>query len=101
MTISTAYSRDLGDELRRLRESGTGLTGRALAVQLGWDPSKVSNIEHGRARASEIDLVQYLTLCGKDVDFFEEFRRRYRHAFDLYFAQVPDELRTLAMTEAA
>ncbi|HEX7303742.1 helix-turn-helix transcriptional regulator, partial [Lentzea sp.] len=92
MTISTAYSRDLGDELRRLRESGTGLTGRALAVQLGWDPSKVSNIEHGRARASEIDLVQYLTLCGKDVDFFEEFRRRYRHAFDLYFVQVPDNL---------
>ncbi|MFD9704251.1 helix-turn-helix domain-containing protein [Lentzea sp. NPDC059081] len=101
MTISTAYSRDLGDELRHLRESGTGLTGRALAVQLGWDPSKVSNIEHGRARASEIDLVQYLTLCGKDVDFFEEFRRRYRHAFDLYFVQVPDELRTLSMTESA
>ncbi|MFD5828107.1 helix-turn-helix domain-containing protein [Lentzea sp. NPDC060358] len=100
MTISTAYSRDLGDELRRLRESSTGLTGRALAVQLGWDPSKVSNIEHGRARASEIDLVQYLTLCGKDVDFFEEFRRRYRHAFDLYFVQVPDNLRTIAMTES-
>ncbi|HUQ60254.1 helix-turn-helix transcriptional regulator [Lentzea sp.] len=100
MTISTAYSRDLGDELRRVRESCTGLTGRALAVQLGWDPSKVSNIEHGRARASEIDLVQFLTLCGKDIDFFEEFRRRYRHAFDLYFVQVPDNLRTIAMAES-
>ncbi|HEX7308580.1 DUF5753 domain-containing protein, partial [Lentzea sp.] len=55
---------------------------------------------HGRARASEIDLVQYLTLCGKDVDFFEEFRRRYRHAFDLYFVQVPDNLRTIAMAES-
>ncbi|SDG86136.1 Helix-turn-helix domain-containing protein [Lentzea fradiae] len=100
MTLSTAYSRDLGDELRRLRESCTGLTGRALAVQLGWDPSKVSNIEHGRARASEIDLVQFLTVCGKDLGFFEDFRRRYRHAFDLYLVQVPDELRTLAMTES-
>ncbi|NKE55496.1 helix-turn-helix domain-containing protein [Lentzea sp. PSKA42] len=100
MTISTAYSRDLGDELRRLRETCTGLTGRALAVQLGWDPSKVSNIEHGKARASEIDLVQLLTVCGKDIDFFEDFRRRYRHAFDLYLAQVPENLRTLAMIES-
>ena len=98
---STAYSRDLGDELRRLRETCTGLNGRNLAIKLGWDPSKVSNIEHGRARASEIDLAQLFTACGKDIDFLEGFRRRYRHAFDLYFAQVPNELRTLAMTESA
>lgn len=97
---STAYSRDLGDELRRLRDSCTGLTGRSFAVRLGWDPSKVSAIEHGKARASEIDLVQYLTACGKDNDFFEDFRRRYRHAFELYLVQVPENLRTLAMTES-
>jgi transcriptional regulator with XRE-family HTH domain len=99
--ISTAYSRDLGDELRRLRENSTTLGGRAMAVQLGWDPSKVSNIETGKARASEVDLAQYLATCGKDLDFFDEFRRRYRHAFDTYFAQVSDNLRTIAMTEAA
>ncbi|MEU0882722.1 helix-turn-helix transcriptional regulator [Lentzea sp. NPDC005914] len=97
---STAYSRDLGDELRRLRVTCTGLNGRALATKLGWDPSKVSNIEHGRARASEIDLTQLFTACGKDLDFLEEFKRRYHHAFDQYFAQVPTELRTLAMTES-
>ncbi|HEX8864074.1 MAG TPA: helix-turn-helix transcriptional regulator [Lentzea sp.] len=97
---STAYSRDLGDELRLLRETCAGVTGRAFAVQLGWDPSKVSTIEHGKARASELDLIQYLTACGKDLDYYDEFRRRYRHAFDLYFAQVPDNLRTLAMTES-
>lgn len=98
--ISTAYSRDLGDELRRLRETCTSLGGRAMAAQLGWDPSKVSNIETGKARASEIDLVQYLTRCGKDLDFLEEFRLRYRHAFDMYFAQVSDNLRTIAMAES-
>lgn len=97
---STAYSRDLGDELRRLRETCTGLNGRNLAIKLGWDPSKVSNIEHGRARASEIDLAQLFTACGNDIDFFEDFRRRYCHAFDLYFVQVPENLRTLAMTES-
>jgi hypothetical protein len=98
---STAYSRDLGDELRRLREKFTGLTGFAFAEQLGWDPSKVSNIENGKARASEIDLVQYLMMCGRDSVYFEQFRDRYRYAFDPYVVTVPDNLRTVAMAEAA
>ncbi|WP_030468998.1 Scr1 family TA system antitoxin-like transcriptional regulator [Lentzea aerocolonigenes] len=97
---STAYSRDLGDELRRLREKFTGLTGFAFAEQLGWDPSKVSNIENGKARASEIDLVHYLMTCGRDSVYFEQFRERYRYAFDPYVVQVSDNLRTVAMAEA-
>jgi len=97
---STAYSRDLGDELRRLREKFTSLTGAGFAEELGWDPSKVSNIENGKARASEIDLIQYLMTCGRDTPFFERFRDRYRYAFDPYVVLVPDNLRTLAMTEA-
>lgn len=97
---STAYSRDLGDELRRLREKFTSLTGAAFAEQLGWDPSKVSNIEKGKARASEIDLIQYLMTCGRDTLYFERFRDRYRHAFDPYVVVVPDNLRTLAKAEA-
>lgn len=98
--ISTPYSRDLGDELRRLRESCTSFHGRAMAIQLGWDPSKVSDIELGKARASEVDLVQYLATCGKDIDFANEFRSRYYNAFDLFFAQVPENVRTLALAEA-
>ncbi|RDI22294.1 helix-turn-helix protein [Lentzea flaviverrucosa] len=97
--ISTAYSRDLGDELRRLRENNTSFGGRAMAVQLGWDPSKVSNIETGKARATEVDLAQYFATCGKDLDYLLDFTSRYRHAFDLYFAQVPENLRTLTMVE--
>ncbi|WP_086666792.1 helix-turn-helix domain-containing protein [Lentzea kentuckyensis] len=99
-TQSTAYSRQLGDELRKLRETCTGLTGAALAVRLGWDPSKLSTIENGKYRASEIDLVQYLSKCDKDIDFFEDFKRRYRHAFDEYIVQTSDNLRTLAMAES-
>ncbi|GAA3670315.1 helix-turn-helix protein [Lentzea atacamensis] len=99
-TTSTAYSRDLGEELRLLRERCSTLNGRKFAILLGWDPSKVSNIEHGKARASEIDLVQYLTACGKDIDYFNDFLTRYRNAFDPYIAQVPDDLRTLAMAES-
>ncbi|SFR29492.1 Helix-turn-helix domain-containing protein [Lentzea waywayandensis] len=97
---STAYSRDLGDELRRLRETCTDFKGAEVAARLGWDPSKVSTIEHGKARPSEIDLVQFLTMCGKDIDFFEDFKRRYRNAFEEYIVQVPDNVRTLAMAEA-
>jgi hypothetical protein len=100
MTASTAYSRDLGDELRRLRETCTGLSGNKLAVKLGWDPSKVSTIEHGKARASEIDLVQYLSMCGKDIDFLMDFKRRYQYAFDEYRVQVSGNLRTMAMAES-
>ncbi|MET9633862.1 helix-turn-helix transcriptional regulator [Lentzea sp. NPDC006480] len=97
---STAYSRDLGDELRLLRERFSTLNGRKFAIQLGWDPSKVSNIENGKARASEIDLAQYLTACGQDIEFFDDFKRRYYNAFDLVCAQTLSSLRTLAMTES-
>jgi hypothetical protein len=102
MTVitSTVCSRDLGDELRRLRESCTDIKAAAFAIQLGWDPSKVSNIERGKVRASEIDLVQYMTMCGKDIDFFEEFRRRYQNSFDEYVVQVSGNLRTLAFAES-
>ncbi|MCR3746543.1 helix-turn-helix domain-containing protein [Lentzea californiensis] len=99
-TPSTAYSRDLGDELRRLRETCTDLKGHEVAARLGWDPSKVSTIEHGKARPSEIDLVQFLTMCGKDIDYFEDFKRRYRNAFDEYIVQLPGNLRTVAMAES-
>ena len=52
------------------------------------------------ARASEIDLVQFISMCGKDIDFFEDFKRRYRYAFDEYVVQVPGNLRTLALAES-
>lgn len=98
--ISTPCSRELGDELRRLRETCTQFHGRAMAIQLGWDPSKVSDIELGKVRASDVDIVQYLATCGKDIGFIDAFRGRYYNAFDLYFAQLPDNVRTLAMVEA-
>ncbi|KJK42945.1 hypothetical protein UK23_35065 [Lentzea aerocolonigenes] len=76
------------------------MNGNAMALRLGWDPSKVSTIERGKFRPSEIDLVQYLTMCGKDIDFFNDFKRRYRNAFEEYIVQIPDNLRTVAMAES-
>jgi hypothetical protein len=97
---STPYSRDLGDELRQIRESFTTFRGRKIAKMLGWDPGKVSNIEHGKVRATEIDIIQYLGRCGRSQVFTEDFLRRYRSAFDLYFVQVPDILRTMTLAES-
>lgn len=97
---STPYSRDLGDELRQVRERFTTFRSRKIARMLGWDPGKVSNIEHGKVRASEIDLVQYLGRCGRSQAFIEDFLNRYRSAFNPYFVQVPDNLRTMAMAES-
>ncbi|WP_053737975.1 helix-turn-helix transcriptional regulator [Nocardia sp. NRRL S-836] len=96
---STPYSRDLGDELRQVRERYTTFHARRIARMLGWDPAKVSNIEHGKVRASEIDLVQYLGRCGRSLEFIEGFLDRYRRAFDPYFVQAPGKLRTLSMAE--
>ncbi|GAA3634463.1 hypothetical protein GCM10022267_21410 [Lentzea roselyniae] len=98
---STPYSRDLGDELRQVRERFTTFRARRIARMLGWDPGKVSNIEHGKVRASEIDIVQYLGRCGRPQSFIEDFLNRYRSAFNLYFVQVPTNLRTVTMAESS
>src|SRR5687767_5144912 len=98
---STPYSRDLGDELRRVRERYTTFRGRRIARMLGWDPGKVSNIEHGKVRATEIDIIQYLGRCGRPQTFIEDFLSRYRSAFDNYFVQVPTNLRTVTMAESS
>jgi len=39
-------------------------------------------------------------MCGKDIYYFEDFKRRYRNAFEEYIVQVSDNLRTLAMAES-
>ena len=49
---------------------------------------------------TEVDIVQFMATCGKDLHYVEEFRARYHNAFDLYFAPRMDNLSTLAMAEA-
>jgi transcriptional regulator with XRE-family HTH domain len=93
----TPQSRELGDELRHLRAQFT--KGAEFATLLGWDPSKVSNIERGKVCPTETDLAQYLTACGKDLDCITEFSNRYRHAFAPYFAQRSGNFSTIMFAE--
>lgn len=96
-TPFTPRSRELGDALRTLRKQFA--RGAEFAESLGWDPSKVSNVERGKVRPSEADLAQYLTACGKDRDCITEFVNQYRQAFNPYFAQQTDKFSTVMFAE--
>lgn len=52
-----------GNRLRHLREE-SGLTGKQLAEQLGWPPSKVSKIENGRQTPTDSDLTLWCRATG-------------------------------------
>lgn len=53
----------LGIRLRDLRHDAA-LSGRELAAQCGWPPSKVSKIEYGRQAPSESDIRDWCLACG-------------------------------------
>ncbi|MBT8227824.1 MAG: helix-turn-helix domain-containing protein [Dactylosporangium sp.] len=62
-TIGKPAIEALGIRLRDLR-CDAAMTGRQLAAQCGWQPSKVSKIEYGRQRASEADIRDWCITCG-------------------------------------
>jgi transcriptional regulator with XRE-family HTH domain len=54
----------LGIRLRELRRDAR-LTGRQLAEQSGWHPSKISKIEGGKQTPTEADLEAWAGACGQ------------------------------------
>lgn len=59
----TVRHRRLAAELRRLR-SRADMTGDQVAEELGWSPSKVSRLEHGRTGFKVADVRSLLDLYG-------------------------------------
>ncbi|GGR67346.1 transcriptional regulator [Streptomyces humidus] len=58
----------LGARLRELRTEA-GLEGRALATELGCQPSKVSRLQNGKQTPSPADLTAWARACGRpDVE---------------------------------
>jgi transcriptional regulator with XRE-family HTH domain len=53
----------LGGQLRELRRDAR-LTGRQLAAEYGWHPSKISKIEGGRQTPSDGDIEAWVRACG-------------------------------------
>ncbi|MFI9157877.1 helix-turn-helix domain-containing protein [Kitasatospora aureofaciens] len=54
----------LGARMRELRTE-SGLSGRALAAQLGWPQSKVSKLETGRQSPTTADVVAWAEAVGR------------------------------------
>ena len=64
MTTSADQARaSLGIRLRDIRRDA-GLSGTELARLEGWQPSKITKIEHGRQTPSEADLRAWCDRCG-------------------------------------
>lgn len=61
----------LATRLRVLRERA-GLSGRDLVREHGWQPSKVSKIEHGDQLPSPADINAWVATVGADADTLDE-----------------------------
>jgi transcriptional regulator with XRE-family HTH domain len=100
---STAHGRELGAELRAIREAA-GLSGSEFARRLGWSPSKISRIEHGRDPATEVDVAIFLGKLDAPSDIMDRMLELAREADEgsllrLHGQKLPDELRTLIVNE--
>ncbi|MBC8092047.1 MAG: helix-turn-helix domain-containing protein [Pseudonocardia sp.] len=60
-----------GARLRLLREQSS-LTGEGLARALGWHPSKISRLEHGRRSATAADVAAWVTAVGQPAAVADE-----------------------------
>jgi transcriptional regulator with XRE-family HTH domain len=101
--VSTARRRELGAELRRIRES-RGYNGMELAEQLQWTTTMLSRAETGKRPMTVAEVATYTGFCGvtgerqrKLIDLLDEpdDYRIKRHP-----GRLPDELRTLIFAES-
>jgi transcriptional regulator with XRE-family HTH domain len=101
---TTARSRELGDELRRVREKA-GFNGSRLARKLGWSPSRISRMESGSRGASEVDVATFLAFCQVGGPERERIIALCKEVYSSTWLRphggaLPDELRTLILHEA-
>jgi transcriptional regulator with XRE-family HTH domain len=101
--MSTGRGRELGGELRRLRELAH-YSGHELARKVGWNPAKISRMETGKSEPSEVDVAIFLTSCGVSGDELRRLLDMATETSDGYWyrqhdQQLPDELRSLVVQE--
>jgi transcriptional regulator with XRE-family HTH domain len=100
---STARTRELGAELRRVREAAR-FTGNELARKLGWSPSKVSRMETGDRNTTEVEVAVYGAFCGAMGDELNRLLDLAHKVDDDHWLHVrgerlPDELRSVIALE--
>ena len=100
---STAYTRELGDEVRDVRtRSGLSLT--KLAEGLGWSKGKLSKMENGRRGSDVVDLIRLVGYCHGDDSSLDRILTIAREGETGYIIRshvdgVPDGLRALIASE--
>ncbi|WP_158887646.1 DUF5753 domain-containing protein [Amycolatopsis anabasis] len=102
---STARGREIGYFLRQLRETTTDLSTIKMADKLAWPKSKLSRVELGKFRTSDVDVATYLASFGQVVR--EDFKRMLQLAREPetdYWVRphrpdMPQELRSLIVAE--
>ncbi|MFK4084482.1 helix-turn-helix domain-containing protein [Kribbella sp. NPDC020789] len=95
----------LGNRLREMRLDAH-LTGRALAREAGWVPSKISKIESGQQTPSDADLNTWARVCGQDraipelVGTLRSLEQQYVEHRRMFRTGLPSRQRSIAEIEA-
>ncbi|MGL5811195.1 MAG: helix-turn-helix domain-containing protein [Nocardioides sp.] len=95
----------LGNRLRELRLDAR-LTGRRLASEAGWSPSKISKIEAGRQTPSDADVATWARICGRDrlvPEFIASLRSLDQHYVEfrrMFRTGMPSRQRSIAEIES-
>ncbi|WP_410601573.1 helix-turn-helix domain-containing protein [Amycolatopsis sp. lyj-90] len=100
---STARTRELGHELRRVRKRA-GFSGADMARMLGWGMPKVSRLESGQRLVRPEEIAIYLARAGAMPAELDELVKlateAHGHRLQFHGAGMPDQLRTLTLLEA-
>jgi transcriptional regulator with XRE-family HTH domain len=99
---STARRRELGAELRRLRQM-RGYNGLDLARRLSWTTTMLSRVETGKRPISQMEVATYTAMCGVAGERLDELLGLAAEPDDYRLkspaGQIPDELQTLIFHE--
>src|SRR3954471_24488717 len=88
--LSTAHTRELGEELRRIRQR-LGIKGTAICREVGWSPAKLSKLESGARGASEADIATLLGFYRADKNTRARVLGLVTAPYHGYFVRVHDE----------
>lgn len=91
--------REFGAIVRAVIDA-TGMSHRAIAELLGWDPQKISDLLTGKGGVDEIDFARLLGLCRVPEDEFNHLMAllkvsREKGWWQFYGPELPVQLRTL------
>lgn len=100
---STGRRRELGSDLRHLREH-RGFNGTEMASRLKWTSTMLSRAETSKRPMTEIEVATYTGVCGvtgaeQDV-LLDLAREPDDYRLKPHLGQLPDQLRSLIFHEA-